>query len=101
MLVTRTTDSRFATPETKTSREGAQLIPQKNGASGDDLMDIMLANFQLTSPAPCKPAAAKLRILHLSVLACFSLACGTRYWTALELLKLRSLQIKMARRIAH
>lgn len=45
---------------------------------------------------------ARLKVLHLSasVDACFSWASGTRHWTAGELQQVRSLQLKMSRRIA-
>lgn len=48
----------------------------------------------------CGSLGTKLRVLHLSVYACFSWAGGTPHWTAHELQQVRSLLFRMTRRIA-
>lgn len=44
---------------------------------------------------------AKIRILRPGVFLVFAWASGTRHWTALELQKLKALQVRMTRRAGH
>lgn len=62
--------------------------------------DLEFASAHLSVGSMQRALCDKLRILHISVYACFAWARGTRQWTAAELQQLKSMQVRIRRRLA-